>query len=103
MRNNKSLPGQLADDEKGSSEEEDPSNQESDSDDSEDEVDSSEDEAEDNNQNEADDAQKQSNHECIHTSLLVPEGCESFWIKVSHHQYLSSSFFGFTPEHLEEL
>ena len=103
MRNNGNLPGQLADDEKRSSEEEDPSDPESDSDEEEDEVGSSDEEGSDSNQNDANEPQNQCNHECVHTSLLVPEGCESFWIKVSHHQYLSTSFFGFQPEHLEEL
>ena len=87
MRNDRNLPGQLADDEKQSSEEEDPSDQESDSDEGEDEVDSSDEDGEDNTQNDANDTQNQCNHECIHTSLLVPEGCESFWIKVVHCQY----------------
>ena len=93
MRNEGILPGQLADNEKQSSEEEDPSDQESDSDEGEDEVESSDEDGEDNTQNDANDTQNQCNHECIHTSLLVPKGCESFWIKVAHHQYLSFSFF----------
>ena len=78
MRNTGNLPGQLADDEKRSSEEEDPSDPESDSDEEEDEDESSDEEEEDSNQNEANKAQKQCNHKYVHTSLLVPEGCESF-------------------------
>ena len=103
MRNDGKLPGQSADDEKQSSEEEDQSDEKSDSDEEEDEDESSDEEEEDVSQNDANEAQEQCNHECIHTSLLVPKGCESFWIKVSQNHYLSSSFFGFKPAQLEEL
>lgn len=64
---------------------------------------SSDEEGEDASQNDVNEAQEQCNHECIHTSVLVPKGCQSFWIKVSQNQYLSSSFFGFKPADLEEL